>query len=147
MFHSFSSSIVLTKLRQKLTMNVTFIVVFCFSHETRVEDNIEHASSFFFSLTLQKTMTSHPTHRCFLQFKERKNRQKTHKRSMSLLVRHRPLQPKKKNLDVSFSWVARDNDEPSGSSSSLSFFSSFIEDNDKPGSSLSSLGFFLKYRR
>jgi hypothetical protein len=51
----------------------------------------------------------------------------------SLLVHHHPLQPKKKNLDVGFSWVAGDNSEPLGSSSSLSFFSSLVKDNDELG--------------
>jgi hypothetical protein len=32
---------------------------------------------------------------------------------------HCPLQLKKKNLDVDFSWVAGDDDEPLGSSSSF----------------------------
>jgi hypothetical protein len=41
---------------------------------------------------------------------------------------HHPLQLKKKNLDIGFSWVVGDNDKPSNSSSSLSFFSSFADD-------------------
>jgi hypothetical protein len=32
---------------------------------------------------------------------------------------HRPLQPKKKNLDVGFSWVAQNEDKPLDWSSSL----------------------------
>jgi hypothetical protein len=54
---------------------------------------------------------------------------------MSLLARHHPLQPKKKHLDVGFSWVEGDDDEPSSSSSSFSFFSLLVKDDDKLGGS------------
>jgi hypothetical protein len=49
---------------------------------------------------------------------------------MNLLAHYHPLQPKKKNLDVGFSWVTWDNNKPPDSSLSFSFFSSFVEDND-----------------
>jgi hypothetical protein len=61
------------KLRQKMMTNATFIVVFYFSYETRVEDNNEctlSLSSIFF-LALQKTMMNLPTHRCLLQLKKK----------------------------------------------------------------------------
>jgi len=76
-----------------------------------------------FFLALQKTMTSLPTHRRLLQFKEKKKKNiKTHKRTMSLLACHRPLQPKKKNLDVGFSWVVGDDNEPLDLSCLLVFY-------------------------
>jgi hypothetical protein len=47
------------------------------------------------------------------------------------------LQPKKKkNLDVGFSWVAKNDDKPRSSLPFLSFFSSITKDNDKPRSRL-----------
>jgi hypothetical protein len=48
---------------------------------------------------------------------------------MSLWARHCPLQPKKKNLDVGFSWLVGDKDEPPNLSSSFRFFSSLVKDN------------------
>jgi hypothetical protein len=74
--HSFSSSTVLTRLRQKMTMNAMFVLIFCSSYETRVEDNNKHASSSFsiFFLTLQKTMMNLPTHHCLLQLKKKKKK-------------------------------------------------------------------------
>jgi hypothetical protein len=126
--------------------NATFVVVFCFSYETgqKTTTNAPHPCLFFF-LTLQKTMTNLPTHRHLLQFKKKNT--KTHKRMTNILVRYHPLQPKEKNLDVGFSWVAGDDDEPSNSSLSLCFCSSFVEDNDKLGGSSLSLGFFLICKR
>lgn len=78
---------------------------------------------FFFFLALHKTMTSLPTHRRLLKLKNFffLKHIEAHKRTTSLPARHCPLQPKKKNLDISFSWVARDDEEPLDSSSSLSF--------------------------
>jgi hypothetical protein len=58
------------------------------------------------------------------------------------LAFHHPLQHKKKNLDVGFSWVARNNDKPFSLSSFLSFFSSFVEDDDELEGLSLSLSFF-----
>jgi hypothetical protein len=41
---------------------------------------------------------------------------------MSLPTHHHLLQPKKKNLDVGFSWVVGDKEESRGSLSFLGFF-------------------------
>ncbi len=48
--HLFSSSTVLTRLWQKMTTNATFVVIFCFSYETRVKDNNERVLSLSSSL-------------------------------------------------------------------------------------------------
>jgi hypothetical protein len=74
------------KLRQKITTNATFVVVFYFSYETRIENNDERASSLssIFFLALQKTMMNLPTCHYLLQFKKKKENQKKTTRSSSL---------------------------------------------------------------
>ncbi len=75
-----------------------------------------------------------PTHRRLLQLKKKtKKNTKTEKKMTSFLARHCPLQPKKKNLDVGFSWVVGDDDKPHHCL--LAFFSSLVEDNVELGGS------------
>ncbi len=101
-----------------MIMNVAFIFIFCCPYEITIEDENECN-----------------VHYHLLQF-QKKNIE-TQKRMKSLPTCHSPLQPKKKNLAVGFSWVARDDKEPPSLSLSLSFFSSLVEDDDEPtGSSL-----------
>jgi hypothetical protein len=62
------------RLRQKMTTNAVFVVIFYFSYETRAKDNNELAlsfSSFSFSC-ITEIMMSLPTHRHVQQFKEKK---------------------------------------------------------------------------
>jgi len=149
MLHLFSSFVVLTRLWQEMMTNATFIVVFCFSYETKAKHNNEHTSSLFFFFSfpcIAKNNDESPHSSSSSTIQEKKNIE-TQKRTASLPTHHHPLQPKKKNLDVGFSWVARDDDEPPNSSLSLSFFSSFLENNDEPRDSSSSLGFFFKCKR
>jgi hypothetical protein len=89
-------------------------------------------------------MMSLPTHHSLLQLKK-KNKiiTKTQIRTTSRKACHRPLQPKKKNLDVGFSCVARDDDEPFDLSLSFSFFSSLVEDDDETRGLSLFLTFFL----
>jgi len=108
--------------------------------------NALHPIFLFFIFTLQKTMDEPPHSSSSFTIQEKKNTE-SQKRRTSLPTCHHPLQPKKKNLNVGFSWVAGDDDEPPNSSSSLSFFSSFVKENNEPGGSSSSFGFFLKCRR
>jgi hypothetical protein len=101
--HSLLSSTLLMKLGQKTTTNTP-------------------CPCLFFFLALQKKWRTSPlvvifyNSRFFL-----KKHIEAHKRTTSLVVHHCPLQPKKKNLDVGFSWVAGDNNEPPNSSSFLNF--------------------------
>jgi hypothetical protein len=61
----------------------------------------------------------------------------------SVLTHHYPLQPKKKNLDVGFSWV----EETMMSLLFLSFFSSLVEDANKPKGSSLFLTFFPHFQK
>jgi LAS superfamily LD-carboxypeptidase LdcB len=106
--------------------------------------NMPHPCFLYFFLALQKTLTSLYTHHCLLQLKKKKKtKTKTHKRMTSLPVHQHPLQPKKKNLDVGLSWVARDDNKPPSSSLSLIFFSSVVENDDEQGGSSLFFTFFL----
>ncbi len=107
-----------------MTTNVAFVVIFWSFYETKTEHDNEHASSLFFVffLTLQKTMMSLPTYRCFLQFKEKKNKYKKLEKDDELSS----FTTQEKNLDVGFSWVAENNDRPSNLS--LSHFEPWLND-------------------
>ncbi len=149
--------------------NVAFVFIFCCPYEIMVGDDDKcnvHCCLllflwnqgktqqrthlilvfFFFFPCIAKNNDEPPHSSSSSTIQEKKNIE-TQKRTASLPTHHHPLQPKKKNLDVGFSWVARDDNEPPNSSLSLSFFSSFLENNDKPRDSSSSLGFFFKCRR
>jgi len=106
-----------------MTTNVTFVVIFCFFYETKVEDNNECASSlsfFFFSYIAEDN--DEPPHSSSSSAIQEKKNTKTQKRMISLPTCHHPLQLKKKNLDVGFSWVVGDDDEPLTCHRFLAFF-------------------------
>jgi len=99
-----------------MMMNVTSVVVFCFFYETKAKDNNERASSLSFIFSCITEDNDEPPHSssssAILGEKKHKN----------LLAHYHPLQPKKKTLDVGFSWVAGDNNKPPDLSLSFSFF-------------------------
>jgi hypothetical protein len=108
-----------------MTMTTTSIIILCSSYETKVEDNNEPTLSlsfgFFSCIAKDNDKPPHSSSPSTIQGKKKKNI-KTHKRTMSLLACHRPLQPKKKNLDVGFSWVVGDDNEPPDLSCLLVFY-------------------------
>jgi hypothetical protein len=81
------------KPRQKTTMNAFHPCLLFFM--CIIEDNDKPPHSFSSSII------------------QKKKNSETQKRTMSFPSHHCPLQPKKNNLDVGFSWVARDDDRAS----------------------------------
>jgi hypothetical protein len=84
-----------------MTTNATFVVIFCFSYETRVKDNNERvlslSSSLFPYIVENNDEPPHSSLSSVIQKKKHKNPNEDDEAHPHL------LQPKKKNLDVGFS--------------------------------------------
>ncbi len=130
---------------RKTITSVALVFIFCCPYEITTENdddyNIHYHLMFFlwnqgrrqqwthlvlvfwlFFLHCKRQWQASPFIVTFYNSRKKKKKIKTHKKTMSLLACHRPLQPKKKNLDVGFSWVVGDDNEPPDLSCLLVFY-------------------------
>jgi hypothetical protein len=119
------------KLRQKMTMNAMFVVVFCFFYETKVEDNNERASSLSFIFSYIAEDNDEPPHSsssfATIGKKKHKNLEEDDEPSSSLSSF---ATQEKKTLMLVFLGLQETMVSLSTCPRLLVFFPSFVEDND-----------------